>query len=299
MLTTGTASNESFVATSSSVQFPLLNNLVFSSCDDGQQVVNSEQSAQLQFQQPHMLMQQEPSFKSASDQSSSFSKVATSNRFAPLFQTNVSLSPPSPADSGVVSDSKADIGSLNQDDGGLEERLKLSPNSLNLGNADAVDAIASSLAGINLLNVQDISKTPNDLLQNLIQSNPGTSASSNRGLPANKYANNNCVPISQDLATIWSPPSAIDKSAGYDQALQATMLQVLQEQQQQQQMENWSSAASKPPPGLTNFPLLQKQFHIQARETAQVNGLTQKLPLRRSQSVMLNRNNTAPFLQGR
>ena len=297
MLTTGAVSNEKFVVSSNSSQFPLMNSSVFTASSE----VKQQSQPGQQVQQTQGLIKQEPSIEGIiPDHLTSSTNTLLSNQFSALFPSTVSLNSRSPVDSVVVTDSKLAMGNASQDLLLSQEsdRLKLSPNSMKLSGMEpgtATDPIVSGFSTGNMLNLQDSTTEISKI---------HSSSANNLGLSPSKVRENNCVTISPDLATIWSPPTVEDKTTGFDPALQSAMLQALQ---QQQSIDNWNEssvgAPTKPPPGLTNIPLLQKHPQAQASGVPMVNGLQQKFPpLRRSKSVMVNRTNmfnSASLLPGK
>ena len=279
MLTTGAVSNENFATSSSPNQFPLMNDSAFSASTEAKPPIQAGR----QLSQSRGLVKSDPLLEGIiSDQLSSSANPLLSNQFSALFPSTVSLTPPSP-DSGVVADSKLDLGHdllQNHED----DRLKLSPNSMKLSNLESgnvSEAIASGFSAGNMLHLKDSSTDISKMQPSNVNS---------LGLSPSKMSVNSCVPISQDLATIWSPPTVPEKNPGFDAGLQTAMLQALQHQKS---IDNWSEVGTpaKPPPGLGNIPLLQKRAETQQSGSPLLNGLRQNLPLRRSQSVMLNRSN--------
>jgi len=246
-----------------------------------------QQQLQFQSQQNHLLLHQQsssidPRFGSNASPIPSYFSENLANTFTQSTpeKSSVSQSPPSPADSGVVTDSKSDGGNVSQeslqnlDHSKLDDSLEFLGSMKNAGSSMAFSACLPIDQESNLCISKD------STVQNLNSTKVVSDLSSTP---------NNDVEISvkmpPNLASIWSTPIANNQDLPNTNAdMEEAVLEALQ----QQQLGNWSGNMSAPPPGLASNALMQKQFQ-QSATAAQIQAM--HLALRRSQSNIISQAN--------
>ena len=299
-----TASNEFGMSTpTSSLPFTSFDFHSSSNLFAGSAVDHLKQQAQLQ---QLLFQQQQQQLSSANDPgqfepSSGSSPVPT--RFSPVEnpsptfdqaspeKRSLSQSPPSPADSGVVADTKLESGNISHD---LLQDLDSSKSD------SAVDflstrGIASSLSFDTLPHTCGLKARDNSI-----------SSGNSLGFGSNGFdvglgmssadETEPCISLSQSLAAIWSTPTPTVAKPEYplSTSMDDMMLQALEQQQQQQQQQlsqqqqltPWPSQVndlSGVPTGLLGNAALQRQY--QQSTANQIQAIQQQL-LRRSQSLV-------------
>lgn len=249
--------------------------------------------------QSQILLQQNQSFNSdfvAAITTCASNKISQQDQTSALFPSKTPLTPPSPADSGVVDDSKSELGNISQevlhsfDDLQQDERVNLSPSTNRLAGKDTETSVSSR----NNIRFQDKSIA---ISSSKLNESAYIDPVANLSNPKPTSSSNNCVPISEELAAIWSPPAVAPKniSTTAPSLIDSVLLQTLQ---QQQSSSDWSDSflsssnrPLQPPPGLDSIPNLQKQLLEQRLASAKLKNLQPKYQLRRSQSAMLDRPN--------
>nr|CAB3233392.1 cytoplasmic polyadenylation element-binding protein 4-like [Phallusia mammillata] len=199
----------------------------------------------------------------------------------------LSQSPPSPADSGVVADSKSDGGNVSQD---LIHSLEHSKIDDGLGFGASQRSAVTSLSFEAITTNADQTAKSNDLGMSSLGLTSAVGGDS--VFAASSSEDSDAVTFSQNLAAIWSTPSPAVHNTELQMpgsSMDDMMLQALH-QQRQQQLTSWPSQVNQmagmtnPPPGLYNNAVLQKQ--IQQNTAAQIQAIQQQLAIRRSQSMV-------------
>ena len=303
---------------SNSNQFQHYNDSLFSPANVDQRQLalrQAQQLQQLQNQQKQMYVQQQklPCKQNHLEQPNSSSSISpTSNCFSPDNLTNtfsqstpeknpLSQSPPSPADSGVVTDSKSEGGNVSQESLQNLEQHKLDDGLDFLTSKSPVTALSF---GATLPGTTDPTQRNNLSFQADDTLNPANSL----GLSSkNSFASDlvqsctdeldNSVSMPPNLASIWSPSSTANQATATanNTAVEEAMLQALQQQQLSnwpgQQLSNNLTGLTNPPPGLGPNALIQKQLQQQQSTAAQIEAMQQQLALRRSQSTAITQAN--------
>ena len=285
-------------AASNSSQFQHYSESLFtpSNVEQHHFALRTAQLQQLQSQQQPLLVQQKPSNSSnVSPTPNCFSPDNLTNSFTQSTpeKTALSQSPPSPADSGVVTDAKSEGGNVSQeslqnvDQNKLEDSLDFTSGSKSPITGASFGATNSSTDNQNSFIQFQLDHTLNSATSFNSLNSLKNNYSSDIGLGISTTDDyENSVSIPSNLASIWSPPAlsnpepslAASNSAVEEAALQAAL--------QQHQLGGWSSnftGLTNPPPGLGNSTLLQKQLQQQQA--------MQQLALRRSQSTALSQAN--------
>ena len=225
--------------------------------------------------------------------------ISEQDQITALFPSKTPLTPPSPADSGVVDDSKSELGNVSQEvlqrfeDVQQDERVNLSPFSTS--HISSNGNIASvSLSSSNTLQDKSLTMSGTKLQESAFISSVAKTPSAKP-----PSSSNNCVPISEELAAIWSPPTPKGNPSTAPSIIENALLHSLQ---QQQSCNGWSTSfvsssnrPIQPPPGLDTVPTLQKQLLEQRIAAAKMKNLPPKFQLRRSQSAMLDRSNLLSY----
>ncbi|XP_076813337.1 cytoplasmic polyadenylation element-binding protein 4-like isoform X1 [Clavelina lepadiformis] len=306
--------------TANSAQFQPIGASLFtppSNADQQRQIALRQ--AKIQLHQKQMLLQTQQQFAQANgiDQVNNNTTLSGNGSPVPQFSPDhlttglnhttpdkpgLSQSPPSPADSGVVADSKSENSNIPQDllhnleqsklDEGLDflTTSKSPVNSISFGPSSSSPAETTESALLSFTQPDDL-LSPNVNSLGLSTSNSNFVADVSLGIPVTDETENN-VTISKNLAAIWSTPTAsMTNPEPITSSVDDIMLHALQ--QQQQQMPGWPNqlptsfnSLTNPPPGLYNNAMLQKQLQQQ-----QIQALHQQLALRRSQSTMLTQPN--------
>ena len=246
---------------------------------------SADQHLRQQFQNhPNQLLQQQPlaidpaNSSNASPIPSCFLPENLANSFSHSTpeKSAVSHSPPSPADSGVVTDSKSDGGNMSQeslqnlDHSKLEDSLEFLGSLKSPVCSSTFSACVAAEKGNKLHFSTEI---------------PKVKFTSDLNLAPNNDMENN-VTIPSNLASIWSTPIPNNQNTPSNNPnMEDAILQALQ----QQQLGNWSANLAAPPPGLTSGTLLQKQLQHNAA-AAQIQAM-HHLAMRRSQSTIMTQAN--------
>ena len=309
-----------FLSSSTSNQFQHYSDSLFSpsNVDQQLQIAQIRQAQHRQMQNQNLLRHQKLSghldqpIKSPSSSPTplcfSPDNVASSFSQSTPEKTALSPSPPSPADSGVVTDSKSESGNVSQ-----ESLQTLDPNKLE----DNLDLMTGSksppVSGLSFGATQPVStglsislSFQNDDIVHSVN-NLSIDNSKHNLLPEVSLGlttpdiNENSVSLPENLAAIWSSPAGTltnqETSFSASASMEEAMLQALQQQQQQQQqLNNWSSqlpnnfsGLTNPPPGLGHSAMIQKQLQ-QQNQAAQLQAM-QQLALRKSQSNAMTQPN--------
>ena len=191
-------------------------------------------------------------------------------------KSSLTQSPPSPADSGVVTDSKSDGGNISQ-----ESLQNLEQNKLEDG-LDCYRSSNSPMTGLSF--VANLSSEHENAFSFQVEADSQRVNSGNFSTDLGLSSSNNLdnsMALPPNLASIWSPPATNHQEAPSNTSMEEAVLQAFQ----QQQLGNWSGNMNGPPPGLASTALLQKQ--LQQNTTAAQLQAMQQLALRRSQSAVM------------